>query len=180
MAEPFKPSNRFSDVVSIAAAAVEWHGLSTMQQELVVVKNGIPYLAGGPDLTQRAEAILEAAERRTIKGYTHTEDGEPLPAGNMQLDRDSLDSWIAKARKHLPPEMSIAAPIVTPDAQPDVLLKAAEAYTRLGVSSSTFYRWIREGKIEGAQVENPPRWRSNYIASLVAGKFDVNDDDVDI
>ena len=167
MVEPFKPGNKFSDVVTIAAAAVEWQGLNSTQQDLVVVENGLPYLAGVPDLKERAEAILDAAERRTIKGFTHTEDGEPLSAENMKLYRDSLDAWIAKARKRLPPDMS-SATAVPAVAEVDALLRVEDVVDRLGISRTTFYRWQRNGRIEMAHAENPPRWRSSYVASLIA------------
>lgn len=175
MASPFKPGNPFSDVVSIAAAAVEWQGLTASQQELVVVDDGLPYLIGVPDLTQRGEAILEAAERRTITGFTHTEDGEPLSAENMKLYRDSLDAWIAKARKRLPPEMTNAITSSTV-AKVDALLRVEDVVDRLGISRTTFYRWQRDGRIEKAHAENPPRWRSSYVSSLVAGPAQDSDD----
>ncbi len=166
MAEPFKPGNRFSDVVSVAAAAVEWQGLTATQQDLVVVENGLPYLASVPDLTQRAEAIFEAAERRNIEGFTHTEDGESLPVERMKLYRDSLNSWIAKARKRLPPEMSSAVAAPT-SVEEDNLLRIEEVANKLGISRTTFYRWQNTGRIEKAHAESPPRWRSSYVASLI-------------
>lgn len=177
MVEPFKPGNRFSDVVSIAASAVEWQGLNVTQQELVVVENGLPYLAGVPDLTQRAEAILDAAERRIIKGFTHTEDGEPLSAENIKLYRDSLDAWIAKARKRLPPDMS-SATAVPAVVEVDALLRVEDVVDRLGISRTTFYRWQHNGRIEKAHAENPPRWRSSYVASLIASTTDGDSDDI--
>lgn len=175
MAEPFKPGNRFSEVVSIAAAAVEWQGLPQAQQDLVVVEDGLPYLAGAPDLTQRAEALLEAAERRVIKGYTHTEDGEPLPAENIKLFRDSLEAWIAKTRKRLPPEMA-SAPAVPVATGVDTLLRVEEVMARLGISRTTFYRWQRDGRIEKAHAESPPRWRSSYVAAVIAQATHEMDD----
>lgn len=177
MVSPFKKGNPFSDLVNIATAAVEWQGLTVSQQELVVVENGFPYLVGAPDLTQRAEAIFEAAERRTIEGFTHTEDGEPLPAENMKLYRDSLAAWIARARKRLPPEIASTA-IATVPVAIDALLRVEEVIARLGISRTTFYRKQREGSLEKAHAENPPRWRSSYVASLVAKPTAQDSEDI--
>ena len=54
MVNQYKKANKFSDRLSVAQAAVEWQKLTPAQQELVVVEGGIPYLAGVPELTERA------------------------------------------------------------------------------------------------------------------------------
>lgn len=164
--ETFKPANRFSDLVSVAAAAVEWQGLSREEQDLVVVEDGLPFLAGVPDLTARAEAIAEAAERRAIAGMTHTEDGDSLPIGNMRLYRESLDGWISRVRRRLPPEMPVSPKEST---QPsDELLRLPEVAARLGITRSTLYRWMDSGKLQRPHAEEPPRWRASYIDAIVA------------
>lgn len=167
MAASFKPGNRFSDVVSVAAAAVEWQGLNSDQQRVVAIEDGLPYLDGVPDLTQRAEALLEAAERRAIEGYTHTEDGEPLSAAQMRLYRDSVDAWVAKARKRLPPELPSHHEAVAAAGQEDTLLRVETVVERLGISRTSLYRWQREGRIDKPHAEHPPRWRSSYILTLI-------------
>lgn len=172
--DTFKPGNRFSDVVSVAAAAVEWQGLSREEQDLVVVEDGIPFLAGVPDLTDRAEAIAEAAERRAIVGLTHTEDGNPLPVARMRLYRDSVDAWVAKSRRRLPPELP-RQPAGSPP--PDELLRVSEVTTRLGIKRSTLYRWLESGKLDRAHAQDPPRWRASYIEALVAGQSPEVDED---
>lgn len=55
----YRPGNRFSDRVNIADAAVDWQGLSPQERKLVVVEDGLPSLAGTPELRERAEALLE-------------------------------------------------------------------------------------------------------------------------
>lgn len=166
MVTTFKPSNRFSPRVSVAAAAVEWQGLSSAQQDLVTVEEGLPYLAGVPDLTLRAEALAEAAAMREISGLTHTEDGYARSLEHMMLDRVSVADYIKKTQSRLPPEMPLPrAPAVPPT---DKLLRVEEVLNRLGVSRSTFYRGLKAGKFEQAHVEDPPRWRASYIERLIA------------
>ena len=105
MVNAYKKANKFSDRLTVAQAAVEWHGLPPAQQELVVVEDGIPYLAGVPELSERAEAIADAADRRNISGLTHNEDGAPLPVANMSLDKESVIAWTSKVQSWLPPEL---------------------------------------------------------------------------
>lgn len=161
----FKPGNRFSPRVSVAAAAVEWQGLSSAQQDLVTVEEGLPYLTGVPDLTLRAEALAEAAAMREISGATHTEDGYARSAEHMLLDRVSVAAYVKKTQSWLPPERPQHQPPAPPS---DKLLRVEEVLNRLGVSRSTFYRGLKAGKFEQAHVEDPPRWRASYIERLVA------------
>lgn len=175
MVEKFKPGNRFSDTVSIAAAAVEWQGLTAAQQELVIVEDGLPFLAGVPELTARAEALLEAAESRTITGFTHNEDGGPLPAEHLRLDRDSVLTWVKRANSRLPPQMPRASPLDLPDEQPEQLLRAEEVWSRLGIGKSTFYRRVRSGEIERPHLHTPPRWRKSYVDSLISTRKAADD-----
>jgi hypothetical protein len=71
----YRPGNKFVDRITVADAAVQWQGLTLEQCELVVVEDGIPFLAGTPDLRDRAEALVNAAQRGKIGGLTHSEDG---------------------------------------------------------------------------------------------------------
>ena len=170
MVNQYKKANKFSDRVSVAQAAVEWHGLSLALQELVVIEDGIPYLAGVPDLTDRAEAIAEAADRRKISGFTHNEDGATLPVSLMALDRESVRAWTSKAQSRLPPEPPVHEPTDTQQEQLPVqeqLLRLKDVLEMLGVGRSTLYRRIEANLFDKAHFENPNRWKKSYVLAMM-------------
>ena len=158
MAEQYKPGNKFLDWVTIAQAAVEWQGLSQAQQSLVMLDDGTPFLAGVPDLTDRAEALAEAALSGRIVGRTLNEDGYPLRRAAMRLDRLSVQNFIEEVD-----ERTQASP-----EDGDAFLRLKDVCKKLGLSRATVYRRINEGSIEQAHVDSPPRWRQSYVESLVA------------
>lgn len=169
MVVPFKKSNKFSLYCSIADAAVEWQGLSAEQIELVLVDpNGMPYLAGVPDLADRADAILEAAQARLIKGHTHTEDGDPRKPAQMQLLRDSVNAWMSKTNTRIatpPPE--IAPPSPAPVELE--LLTTQKVLEKTGLSRSTLIRQIERG--EFPEPTHPGkrgnRWRAQVVQDYI-------------
>lgn len=169
MVSNYKKANKFSDRVTVAQAAVEWQRLPPSQQELVVVEDGIPYLAGVPDLTERAEAIADAADRRKITGYTHTEDGVTLPVADMVLDKESVRIWMAKVQAWLPPETPLCAQPTTqePPKEEEQLLKLPEVLELLSISRSKLYRDIVDNKFEKAHFDNPNRWRKSYVLAML-------------
>lgn len=179
MVNEYKKANKFSDRVTVAQAAVEWQRLTSSQQELVVVEDGMPYLVGVPDLTERAEAIADAADRRKITGLTHTEDGATLPVAAMVLDKESVRAWMNKVQSWLPPEVpSIPQPAIhVPPQEQEQLLKQSEVLELLGISRSKLYRDIEDKKFEKAHFDNPNRWRKSYVLAILQ-KTASNDADI--
>lgn len=160
MAEQYKPGNRFSERVTVAQAAVEWQGLTQEQQSLTVVDDGTPFLIGVPDLTDRADALVEAALSGRITGRAVNEDGYPLRRDAIRLDRASVQGFVDEIDERTQTGRS--------DAGGDAFLRLNEVCKRLGLSRATVYRRLKEGSIEQAHVDAPPRWRQSYIESLVA------------
>lgn len=165
MVSQYQKPNRFSDRVSVSQAAVEWQSLPTEQQELITIEAGIPFLAGVPDLSERAEAIAEAASRGGITGYVSNEDGYPLPADRMSLDRASVLKWISKVESNLRTDLTIASIENIPKA--DQLIRVETVCQMLSISRSTLYRYIESGKFEDKHSEKPPRWRLSYVEQFI-------------
>lgn len=159
MVKAFARGNRFIPLTTIAEAAVDWQGLPPEQQELVVVEDGLPYLAGVPELTERAEALLYGAETKKITGATFNEDGNPLRADLMRLDRASVNAFIALTS----PQPILATPLIE-----DVLIKEPEVLKMLGITHSTLFRGMEAGTIPRNAATGPNRWRKSDIAAVVA------------
>jgi len=169
-ASTFRPANRFIDRVTLAQAAVEWQGLSQLQQGLVVVNDGLPFLAGVPELQERAAALLDAAQRGKIVGLVANEDGYPLSPEAMRLDRDSVDEFINR----------VDVRAKTASAQNgEVLLTALEVRARLGgIGRTQLWRLETSGEFERAHAEGPKRWRKSYVDAYVASRGVVTDERV--
>jgi len=167
---PYQPGNQFSRYCSVADAAIEWQGLTADQLELVLVdETGIPFLAGCPDLTNRANAIVEAVQEREIGGHTHTEDGYPRRPDKMMLSRDSVNAWMAKVTARVanpPPEVPLQQTQATPE-----LLTTKEVEKRTGLSRSKIHRDI---KTEDFPAPTHPskggnRWSVQVIEEFING-----------
>jgi predicted DNA-binding transcriptional regulator AlpA len=168
MATQYKPGNRFSPNATLADAAVEWQGLSAEQRDLVIIDDaGLPYLAGVPELQERAEAILGAVQSRKITGQTRNEDGYDLHPSNMRLNRESVIAWILETNQRIAAPAVAAA--IAPPPIPDRLLNTQEVLMIVGGSRSTLYRTM--GKGEFPQPTHPGkknRWRLQVINDYVA------------
>jgi hypothetical protein len=170
-ASTFKPANRFMDRVTVAQGAVEWQGLSGAQQSLVVVDDGLPFLAGLPELGERAAALLDAAQRGLITGLVQNEDGYPLRAEAMRLDRASVAAFITRVEAH-------SAKPTADDGE--TLLTEKEVLAALGGKGrSTLNRWIAAGRFEDAHVTSPRRaWRKGYVEAYKAGGAKPPEEDI--
>jgi len=158
--------------VSISVAAVEWQGLSLEQQELVTVNEGMPYLAGCPDLSDRAAALLDAAQRGKISGMVTNEDGYLLRPEVVLLDRSSVAAFVKKIDAMPTPAAATAADTG------EVLLNSVEVQKRLGIKRATFYRRLKTGELEKAHLESPQRWRKSYIDAIVQGSHPKTETDI--
>lgn len=169
MVTQFKPANRFSPKISLAAAAVEWQGLQAEQQELVIIdEKGLPYLTGVPELTERAEALLDAVHGRLIKGLVCNEDGYSLHPENMQLNRESVTAWIQKMEK-LPEPQPVAVMPACPASAQEVerLVDLNQVLKLLNISRSTLHRLRKDQTFPQPEHENPLRWRLSVVQGYI-------------
>lgn len=165
MVEQYKKDNRFSPYTTLTAAAVAWHGLSPAQRALVIVDElGLPYLAGVPELTERAQALLDAVHDKRITGRTTNEDGYPLHPSRMQLFRESVAAWVAAT------DARLAAPAATATQQSvrEQWLTETEVCALVGFSRATLWRRIGAGKIpEPAKHTGRNRWPASAITAYI-------------
>ncbi len=169
MSEKYTRGNRFSPYMSLAEAAVEWHGLSPEQQELVVVDDeGIPYLACVPELSDRALALKQAVYHRAIKGlFCYGEEQHFLPPPDWQLQRDSAAAWIAATDARL---AAPTPPVALPPAQePERLLRESEVLDRLGIARPTLNRRRKAGSFPQPTHRNPNRWLLSVVDNHIKG-----------
>jgi predicted DNA-binding transcriptional regulator AlpA len=169
----YRRSNPYSRYCSVAEAAIAWQGLAPEQQDLVVVDDdGVPYLAGTPELSQRARAIVEAVHCGEIDGAVHTESGyyhaTPL---RMQLLRDSAAAWLAEANRRLAsPAPSTDAPL-PPLPMQEQLLTTEQVCQALGCSRSTLNRRLKERTFPAKlEIGGRSKWPASVVAAYVAGR----------
>lgn len=165
-ASQFTPSNPFSRFCSLTEAAILWHGLPADRQPLVTIADdGLPYLAGVPDLTERAEAILEAIWHEEITLADPSHDQHPV---NMHLLRDSATAWIAEANRRLALPVPVCAAPAPPPAE-ERLLTNDEVCLALSCSRSTLKRMRDAGKFpKPLLLGGRNRWPVSVIRGYIA------------
>jgi hypothetical protein len=90
----YKRGNKFSHLVNIADAAVDWAGLGADEWPRIYIDDdNLPMHLDSVGLLERAQGIVEAARRGRITGYTHNEDGHLLSVESIKLHRESVMKW---------------------------------------------------------------------------------------
>jgi predicted DNA-binding transcriptional regulator AlpA len=170
MTSTYTPGNKYSKRVSIAEAAVTWQGLSTeLQTNVTLNTRGLPVLSGCPDLLERAEGILNAAQDGLITGSVQNEDGYPLAPAHMRLDRPSLATWISDIQKELGEDKVRKPPI--DGTSISNLLKFSEVCARLNISESNLKRLIKTSQFPTATHTGPNRWPESDVNVYLAKKI---------
>lgn len=163
MSTTYTPGNRFLPRLTLADAAVQWQRIDAKRfGDIVINDKGLPQLAGCPDLLERAEALLVAAENGLIGGLTSNEDGYPLPVRAMRLDRGSVLAFTSKAD-----ELANAqAHDRKAPSDEDKLLKEDAVLDEMQFSQSTLKRLRNraENPFPAPALTNPNRWRQSQIA----------------
>jgi hypothetical protein len=160
---------------TIAEAALIWSGLSfDVLDGCEHLAPGIPDIPSRPEVAARAQALLEATEHGDLACAKHFKPGvvagEPpeFPEEILEkrtISRKDLLAWIAAnfpdEELGAPPaiEASTAAP-----GEEDRLLSFEELKVTLGgISDSTVWRRIREGKLSPPTLKNPNRWTLSIL-----------------
>jgi hypothetical protein len=144
---------------------VDWQGVTPADYENVMIRDdGLPESDVFPELTERAEALVEAAHHRCITGIVNDEDGFTLRPIYMRLDRDSVAKWIAETEARLEKQPATHMPATAPLDCTDKLITAREAAELLDMPVPTFNRLQREGKAPApAETEPQNKWWHSVI-----------------
>lgn len=177
-------TGKFKSFLSIPEAAMVWEGISMeLLHGAAYVRPGVPMIVGHPDVTARAEALLEATERGSLVECSRIDPDMRLPdPENRRVSRQALMDWI---QQYWPDEMPGKRKLTIHEQPPmrvqepeDRFLTAEEAWTMLGIKKATFYRRRNEGEIPPPNKDNPNRWRLSVIQALVKGEQPADDEDI--
>jgi hypothetical protein len=145
--EPYKPANRYSPNVSIAAAALDWQQVSPALLATATVVDGIPTTTDAAiniELQEKIEAILEALKLHELQDVSRptspsSEFQSAAPTREILLSRTALAKWIttAEARAQAISPVKPAPTAAAVFAEFETLLNQKEVLARLKIGAST-------------------------------------------
>lgn len=165
-------SGKFKQYLTIPEAALVWEGAPL---DLLVgaafAAPGVPVIVGYPDVTARAEALIEATSQGALVECGRSDPDMILPSPEKRIvARKALMDWIHEYWPDEMPGTRKAAPSSTPDgeqASPGNLLTTKQVYERLGISRATLNRRINAGEFPNHTHENPNRWPENLVDNYI-------------
>jgi predicted DNA-binding transcriptional regulator AlpA len=180
-------TGKFKSYLSIPEAAMVWEGISMeLLHGAAYVSPGVPMIVGHPDVTARAEALIEATDMGTLVECSRIDPDMRLPAPeHRKVSRQGLMEWIQKywpeelpgKRKftmHEQPPMRASEPA-------DRFLTTKEVWEMLGIKKATFYRRRGDGPgdIPPPEQKSPNRWRLSTVQALMDSITPDQDTDAD-
>jgi predicted DNA-binding transcriptional regulator AlpA len=168
-------SGRFKQIFSIPEAACLWAGVPLDQfTGAAYLSACIPLIVGRPDVSERAQALMDACDHRTID-FTPSylsEDGPEL-VERRSIRKDDLVAWLkanftgadAKLGGGPPPELKR-------DLENVKLLSFDEARKRVGISRAQVYREKNDPELPYPEpdVAKPNRWKLSTITEYIEQK----------
>lgn len=170
MVEKYKRGNPYAKLPALTDVAVDWQGLTLMQQDAVILNaDGLPELEGCPELLERAEALLEAVRHNLVTGnWYDPEYDRNIEPQYIKLDRASAEAWIAKTELRLTQVAPAEAVLPQPRVAAERLYTLEEVMSLVGKSKSTLERWIAEGKFPESSHFEPQRWSAAALTPNLA------------
>lgn len=176
-------TGRFKQTFSIAEAACLWAGVPLDQLlGAAYLSPCVPLIVGRPDVAERAEALMEACNHRTIK-YTPTYSGEDGPelVEKRVIRKDDLIVWLkenfsgadAKLGGGPPPEAKKKAP-----EEVVKLISLKEVLERVSISKATLYRRLDEKTFPPPEFTGPNRWKLSTINEYIERTKAADDTDI--
>lgn len=173
-------SGKFKQYLTIPEAALVWEGAPL---DLLVgaafAAPGVPVIVGYPDVTARAEALIEATSQGALVECGRGDPDMRLPTPDKRIvARKALMEWIQEYWPDEMPGARTAAPSPTADAPQDSpanLLTTKQVYERLGISRATLNRRINAGEFPKHTHENPNRWLESLVDSYIRQSSKLED-----
>lgn len=180
-------TGKYKQYLTLPEAALVWSGLPLdLLADAAYPAPGVPLIVGYPDVTARAEALLEATTHGSLMECGRSDPDIPLPSPERRIvHRPALLEWV---KKYWPDELPGGSPprrtttvAPTPTAPPtevaDRLLLMPAVLKLVGVSKPTLYRRMGALKFPRPSREKPNRWRASdvqdYIKSTEGAKEDI-------
>lgn len=165
-------SGKFKQYLTIPEAALVWEGAPL---DLLVgaafAAPGIPVIVGHPDVTARAEALIEATSQGALVECGRSDPDMILPPPEKRIvARKALMDWI---HEYWPDEMpgsrkaSISSTHDDELTSPGKFLTTKLVYERLGISRATLNRRINAGEFPKHTLKNPNRWPESLVDSYI-------------
>lgn len=173
-------SGKFKQYLTIPEAALVWEGAPL---DLLVgaafAAPGVPVIVGYPDVTARAEALIEATSQGALVECGRGDPDMRLPTPDKRIvARKSLMEWIQEYWPDEMPGARKAALLHTADVPQDSpanLLTTKQVYERLGISRATLNRRINAGEFPKHTHENPNRWLESLVDSYIRQSSKLED-----
>lgn len=175
-------SGRFKQIYSIPEAACAWAGVPLDQLNgAAFLSPCIPLIVGRPDVGERAQALLEACDHRTIKFITAyaSEDG-PEIIERRAIRKNDLVAWLKENFTGADAKLG-GGPPPEPKKVPDELVKLLnqkEVLERVGFSKPTLYRLMENKTFPRPEFTGPNRWKLSTINDYIERKQQPPDADI--
>lgn len=164
-------SGRFKQFLTVAEAACLWAGVPLEQLVgAAYLSPGVPMILGRPDVSERAEALMDACTYSSIQ-YLPTfmsEDGPEILERRI-IRRNDLVTWLRESFTGQDAKLGGGAS-PTPKAVPAEFVKLLtfrEMLERVGISKAQVYRLLHAKVFPQPDFTNPNRWRLSTITDYI-------------
>lgn len=170
-------TGKYKQFLSIPEAALVWSDLPLeLLADAAYPEPGVPLIVGYPDVTARAEALVEATERGTLMDCSRMDPDMPLPSPDRRkVSRKALLEWVDKywpdeapSRPRSRPSTAAEAaerpaPPTAAPATPDRLLNIDEVLAMIGSSRTALHHLRKAGFFPEPTHTGPLRWRESVV-----------------
>lgn len=167
-------SGRFKQIFSIPEAACLWAGVHLdALQGAAFISPGVPLIVGRPDVSERAQALMDACDHRAIKfSPVYASEEGPELVERRTIRKDDLVTWLKENFTGADAKLGGGPPPEPKKAPEEVikLLTLKEVLERVGFSKPTLYRFLKEKSFPEPEFKGPNRWKQSTINDYIERK----------